>query len=126
MSGLGAVGMLKADKDGSQQLQARAFNLAEITTITHNFVRKLGQGSFGPVFYGKLPDGTEVAVKVNAADSSQGTEEFVNEVSHNIVHPHSMGFVGRMLYRLDRFRVLCLSLPNCCWRKPLSFLGPLI
>ncbi|OAE20945.1 hypothetical protein AXG93_3846s1030 [Marchantia polymorpha subsp. ruderalis] len=94
--GLGAVGMLKADKDGSQQLQARAFNLAEITTITHNFVRKLGQGSFGPVFYGKLPDGTEVAVKVNAADSSQGTEEFVNEVVllSRVHHKYLVSLVG--------------------------------
>lgn len=32
------------------------------------------------MYYGKLPGGQEVAVKVSAKGSAQGTREFLNEV----------------------------------------------
>lgn len=41
---------------------------------------KLGEGGFGPVYKGTLPDGREVAVKRLSETSSQGSEEFKNEV----------------------------------------------
>lgn len=40
----------------------------------------IGEGGFGPVYRGTLPDGQEVAVKVRSATSTQGTREFDNEV----------------------------------------------
>ncbi|KAL2607511.1 hypothetical protein R1flu_026084 [Riccia fluitans] len=83
-------------EDGSQQLQARVFSIEDIATMTQNFNKKLGQGSFGPVYYGRTADGQEVAVKVNAADSSQGTEEFVNEVVllSRVHHKYLVSLVG--------------------------------
>lgn len=42
--------------------------------------RLIGKGGFGLVYYGKLPSGQEVAVKVVAKGSSQGSCEFLNEV----------------------------------------------
>lgn len=54
--------------------------LQDVSTVTKKFSKKLGEGSFGPVYYGKLPDGREVAVKVKSADSRHGVKEFVNEV----------------------------------------------
>ncbi|KAJ3705157.1 hypothetical protein LUZ61_008862 [Rhynchospora tenuis] len=49
---------------------------------THNFGRsnKLGEGGFGIVYKGILPDGEEIAVKRLSANSKQGIDEFINEV----------------------------------------------
>ncbi|XP_028101352.1 G-type lectin S-receptor-like serine/threonine-protein kinase At1g61370 [Camellia sinensis] len=41
---------------------------------------KLGEGGFGPVYWGKLEDGQEVAVKRLSSHSGQGLEEFKNEI----------------------------------------------
>ncbi|WJX93078.1 hypothetical protein P8452_74646 [Trifolium repens] len=56
--------------------------LTVIEQITDNFseLSKLGEGGFGPVYKGTLPDGTEVAVKRLSETSGQGSEEFKNEV----------------------------------------------
>jgi hypothetical protein len=56
------------------------YTLAQVNAATNNNARLLGRGGFGPVYYGKLPGGREVAVKVSAKGSAQGTREFLNEV----------------------------------------------
>lgn len=58
------------------------FDLPTIVTATNEFAdaNKLGEGGFGPVYKGKLPDGKEIAVKRLSMRSSQGIEEFKNEV----------------------------------------------
>ena len=56
------------------------FSSTEIEEATDRFSRKIGKGSFGPVYYGKLKDGKEVAVKIMADSSSHGTRQFVTEV----------------------------------------------
>lgn len=65
--------------DGSVQ-GAKPYSLPEITAATQNFNKKIGEGGFGPVYYGKLAGGKEVAVKVSDANSRQGVNEFNNEV----------------------------------------------
>jgi len=65
--------------EGSAQ-GATPYSLAEITAATQNFNKKIGEGGFGPVYYGKLANGREVAVKVSDANSRQGVNEFNNEV----------------------------------------------
>ncbi|KAK7314055.1 hypothetical protein VNO77_39263 [Canavalia gladiata] len=59
-----------------------AIPLITILQSTDNFseASKLGQGGFGPVYKGILPDGTQVAVKRLSKASCQGSEEFKNEV----------------------------------------------
>ncbi|XP_052203592.1 cysteine-rich receptor-like protein kinase 25 isoform X5 [Diospyros lotus] len=42
---------------------------------------KLGEGGFGPVYKGTLPDGREIAVKRLSGTSHQGLQEFLNEVT---------------------------------------------
>lgn len=54
---------------------------SDVKRATRNFVNKIGEGGFGPVYFGKLPGSKmEVAVKVQAKDSSQGAREFATEV----------------------------------------------
>lgn len=54
--------------------------ILEIEEATNNFSKKIGKGSFGPVYYGRLKDGKEVAVKIMADLTSHGTKQFVTEV----------------------------------------------
>ncbi|CAK9213884.1 unnamed protein product, partial [Sphagnum troendelagicum] len=56
------------------------YSLAEVVTATNNFKIQIGKGGFGPVYYGKLEDGQEVAIKILDVKSSQGPSEFFNEV----------------------------------------------
>ncbi|CAN6470984.1 unnamed protein product [Victoria cruziana] len=75
---------------------SHCFALAEIETATAKFVKKVGSGGFGSVFYGKLNDGKEIAVKVLSANSYQGKREFSNEVSllSRIHHRNLVAFLG--------------------------------
>ncbi|XP_024192755.1 G-type lectin S-receptor-like serine/threonine-protein kinase CES101 [Rosa chinensis] len=61
----------------------RMFSFSEVVAATDNFssASKLGQGGFGPVYKGVLPDGEQVGVKRLARSSGQGLEEFVNEIT---------------------------------------------
>ncbi|XP_019707363.1 G-type lectin S-receptor-like serine/threonine-protein kinase At4g27290 isoform X1 [Elaeis guineensis] len=58
------------------------FHFSHIADATNNFSadHKLGEGGFGPVYKGQLPEGHEIAVKRLAAHSGQGLAEFKNEV----------------------------------------------
>ncbi|GMN34584.1 hypothetical protein TIFTF001_042079 [Ficus carica] len=48
--------------------------------MTKSFQEKLGQGGYGEVYRGKLPDGRLVAVKILNSSKGNG-EEFINEVA---------------------------------------------
>ncbi|THG21874.1 hypothetical protein TEA_021214 [Camellia sinensis var. sinensis] len=50
------------------------------TTDNFSDSNKLGQGGFGPVYKGQLPDGKEVAMKRLSSVSEQGLDEFTNQV----------------------------------------------
>ncbi|XP_011626152.1 probable LRR receptor-like serine/threonine-protein kinase At1g67720 [Amborella trichopoda] len=72
------------------------FTLTELEEATEQFSRKIGQGSFGPVYYGKVKDSKEVAVKILAATSTHGTQQFVNEVTllSRIHHRNLVPLIG--------------------------------
>ncbi|GKV19242.1 hypothetical protein SLEP1_g29529 [Rubroshorea leprosula] len=64
------------------QTESLQYDLATVRAATNNFCdeNKLGQGGFGAVYKGKLPNGQEVAVKRLSSGSGQGDLEFKNEV----------------------------------------------
>ncbi|XP_062095695.1 probable leucine-rich repeat receptor-like serine/threonine-protein kinase At3g14840 [Humulus lupulus] len=68
-------------KRGDDQSELHFFELDSILMATNKFsiTNKLGQGGFGPVYKGQL-HGKEVAVKRLSSSSSQGYEEFRNEI----------------------------------------------
>ncbi|CAL5355299.1 unnamed protein product [Camellia sinensis] len=80
------------------------FSYKDLQTATNNFSIKLGQGGFGSVYQGVLPDGTRLAVK-KLEGIGQGKKEFRAEVSiiGSIHHLHLVrikGFCAEGTHRL--------------------------
>ena len=61
-------------------LAPKQYSYSEIKKMTNSFINKLGQGGYGGVYKGKLPDGKLVAVKVLSESKGNG-EDFINEVA---------------------------------------------
>ncbi|KAL3740588.1 hypothetical protein ACJRO7_021808 [Eucalyptus globulus] len=63
-------------------MESLQFDLATIQAATNDFSHesKLGEGGFGEVFKGGLPNGQPIAVKRLSQSSRQGDDEFKNEV----------------------------------------------
>ncbi|XP_060194512.1 cysteine-rich receptor-like protein kinase 44 isoform X2 [Lycium barbarum] len=68
--------------DDTSFVESLQYDFSAVSAATYNFsnANKLGQGGFGPVYKGKLPNGQEVAVKRLSADSGQDDLELKNEV----------------------------------------------
>ncbi|KAL2518026.1 G-type lectin S-receptor-like serine/threonine-protein kinase SD2-5 [Abeliophyllum distichum] len=80
------------------------FSYKDLEISTSNFIVKLGQGGFGSVYQGTLPDGSQVAVK-KLEGIGQGKKEFRAEVSiiGSIHHLHLVrikGFCAEGSHRL--------------------------
>uniref|UniRef100_A0A803PY15 Uncharacterized protein n=2 Tax=Cannabis sativa TaxID=3483 RepID=A0A803PY15_CANSA len=65
-----------------ESAESLQFSFESIQLATDNFSEenKLGQGGFGAVYKGRLPDGRDIAVKRLSKGSAQGDHEFKNEV----------------------------------------------
>uniref|UniRef100_A0A0E0DNZ5 non-specific serine/threonine protein kinase n=1 Tax=Oryza meridionalis TaxID=40149 RepID=A0A0E0DNZ5_9ORYZ len=59
------------------------FSNSELKLVTDNFNSQniIGEGGYGPVYKGKLPDGRVIAVKQLSESSHQGKSQFVTEVA---------------------------------------------
>ncbi|RHN75166.1 putative protein kinase RLK-Pelle-SD-2b family [Medicago truncatula] len=80
------------------------FRYKELEIATNNFSVKLGQGGFGSVYKGVLPDGTQLAVK-KLEGNGQGKKEFRAEVSiigsiHHLNLVRLKGFCADGTHRL--------------------------
>ncbi|GLT46511.1 hypothetical protein SLA2020_202580 [Shorea laevis] len=73
----------RVEERQNEDMEIPLFELDVISKATNNFFssNKLGQGGFGPVYKGTLPDGKEIAVKCLSRSSGQGLVEFKNEVA---------------------------------------------
>ncbi|XP_039169934.1 putative cysteine-rich receptor-like protein kinase 35 [Eucalyptus grandis] len=58
------------------------FDWDNLRAATNDFSQenKLGEGGFGEVYEGRLPNGQEIAVKRLSQSSRQGVQEFMNEI----------------------------------------------
>ncbi|TVT97124.1 hypothetical protein EJB05_57635, partial [Eragrostis curvula] len=68
--------------DGNGHIEPGQLNLTVLKAATNNFseANKLGEGGFGEVFKGTLPNGEEIAVKRLSRHSSQGFSELKTEL----------------------------------------------
>ncbi|CAK9202717.1 unnamed protein product, partial [Sphagnum troendelagicum] len=80
----------------SSRQSAKFYSLAEVTAASDNFKTMIGKGGFGHVYYGKLEDGQEVAIKVLDVKSTQGPSEFFNEVDvlSRVSHRNLVSLIG--------------------------------
>ncbi|RCV21520.1 hypothetical protein SETIT_4G145900v2 [Setaria italica] len=71
------------------------YTYKELQDATNNFSNKLGQGGFGSVYLGTLPDGSRIAVK-KLESIGQGKKEFRSEVTiiGSIHHIHLVKLRG--------------------------------
>ncbi|KAI5400987.1 putative cysteine-rich receptor-like protein kinase 16, variant 2 [Lathyrus oleraceus] len=69
-------------EDDMTNVESLRFNFNATIVATNGFsnTNKLGQGGFGVVYRGELPNGQMIAVKRLSKNSTQGDEEFKNEV----------------------------------------------
>ncbi|KAJ4757617.1 cysteine-rich RECEPTOR-like kinase [Rhynchospora pubera] len=106
----------------------QVFGLDTLRIATHNFSdkNKLGQGGFGPVYKGTLPDGQEVAVKRLSGSSVQGLRELKNEVEFlaKLKHKNLVELLGCCIENKEK--ILCYEfLPNGSLDKILFAKDPL-
>ncbi|KAL0911305.1 hypothetical protein M5K25_019437 [Dendrobium thyrsiflorum] len=79
-------GKMKIHREGNlaeiTNVQSLFFDLSTLEVATTNFSEhnKLGEGGFGSVYRGLLPDGREIAVKRLSTRSRQGLSELKNEL----------------------------------------------
>ncbi|KAJ9678974.1 hypothetical protein PVL29_021019 [Vitis rotundifolia] len=93
-------------------LKPSRYSYADIKKITNNFTDKLGQGSYGTVYKGRLSNEVFVAVKIFNDFKGNG-EEFINEVRTmgTIHHVNVVRLVG---FCADGYKraLICEFLPN--------------
>uniref|UniRef100_A0ACD5VSL8 Uncharacterized protein n=1 Tax=Avena sativa TaxID=4498 RepID=A0ACD5VSL8_AVESA len=104
----------KAPRDDVGQESGRyvfpeQFTLPLLRAATGNFApeNKLGEGGFGQVFKGILPDGQEIAVKRLSQSSSQGFHELRNELllAAKLLHRNLVRLHGACLEEREKLLV---------------------
>ncbi|KAF3663150.1 putative secologanin synthase-like [Capsicum annuum] len=90
-------GVEEAEEDFLDQVPGMPirFSYEELTVMTENFSKKLGEGGFGSVFEGIMSDGTKLAVK-HLQGVSNMKKSFLAEVATigSIQHVHLVRLVG--------------------------------
>ncbi|CAN4078261.1 unnamed protein product [Withania somnifera] len=93
---LGTSGKKRQEKKGDIEL--KFFELHDLKVATNNFSpdKKIGEGGFGSVFKGQLPDGQQIAVKRLSTESRQGISEFKTEalIIAKLQHRNLVRFLG--------------------------------
>uniref|UniRef100_A0A0D9X053 Receptor-like serine/threonine-protein kinase n=1 Tax=Leersia perrieri TaxID=77586 RepID=A0A0D9X053_9ORYZ len=93
----------------STDLNITLFDINTIALSTDNFANsaKLGEGGFGPVYKGELDGGQVVAVKRLSKFSTQGLDEFKNEVMliARLQHVNLVRLLGCCIHGEERMLV---------------------
>ncbi|RZC68351.1 hypothetical protein C5167_031606 [Papaver somniferum] len=107
---INSYGSYKGPDSGTLMSGAQSsFTYDDLMGITEGFARKnvIGEGGFGAVYKGYLPDGRTVAVKQLKAGSGQGEREFRAEVDiiSRVHHRHLVSLVGYCIADAQRLLV---------------------
>ncbi|MCD9559971.1 hypothetical protein HAX54_018352 [Datura stramonium] len=88
----------KKRQEKKGDIELKFFELHDLKAATDNFSpdKKIGEGGFGPVFKGQLPDGQQIAVKRLSTQSRQGIGEFKTEalLIAKLQHRNLVRFLG--------------------------------
>ncbi|KAJ0874425.1 putative protein kinase RLK-Pelle-DLSV family [Helianthus annuus] len=97
------------NRSGDEDVELPLFGLSTLLKATDNFSNnnKLGEGGFGPVYKGVLEDGKEIAVKRLANTSTQGLQEFKNEVISisKLQHRNLVKLLGYCIEREEKMLI---------------------
>ncbi|XP_047964949.1 LEAF RUST 10 DISEASE-RESISTANCE LOCUS RECEPTOR-LIKE PROTEIN KINASE-like 1.1 isoform X5 [Salvia hispanica] len=107
----------KADiEDGSFNFGIPIFSYSELVEATGNFdpSKELGDGGFGTVYYGKLHDGREVAIKRLYEHNYRRVEQFLNEIKilTSLRHPNLVSLYGCTSRRSRELLLVYEYIPN--------------
>ncbi|KAK7272324.1 hypothetical protein RJT34_28843 [Clitoria ternatea] len=78
----GLIGLGSLEEKNIDGIEVPCYTFASIVAATDNFSdsNKLGRGGYGHVYKGRFPGGQDIAVKRLSSVSTQGLQEFKNEV----------------------------------------------
>ncbi|KAD3067174.1 hypothetical protein R6Q59_018732 [Mikania micrantha] len=79
-----------------QNLKLYSYKELRIATDDFSPANKIGEGGFGPVYWGRLKHGKYAAIKVLSAESKQGAREFLTEIKviYDIEHENLAKICG--------------------------------
>ncbi|KAK8452956.1 hypothetical protein SEVIR_5G204800v4 [Setaria viridis] len=97
------------EAEDGEMVDSMMIELSTLRAATGDFddSNKLGEGGFGAVYKGVLPDGEEVAVKRLSSSSTQGLEQLKNELAlvAKLKHKNLVRLVGVCLEQQERLLV---------------------
>ncbi|KAL1531858.1 non-specific serine/threonine protein kinase [Salvia divinorum] len=103
-------------EDGSFNFGIPIFSYNELVEATGNFdpSKELGDGGFGTVYYGKLRDGREVAIKRLYEHNYRRVEQFLNEIKilTSLRHPNLVSLYGCTSRRSRELLLVYEYIPN--------------
>lgn len=78
LSAAGTVNIL--EKQLALDNTAIRYSFQDLENATNHFKETLGEGSLGPVYRGRLSDGTDVAIKMRSDGLHLNADSFLGEV----------------------------------------------
>ncbi|XP_062190053.1 cysteine-rich receptor-like protein kinase 6 [Phragmites australis] len=101
--------MYPTEAEDVEMVDSMMIDVSTLRAATGNFdeSNKLGEGGFGAVYKGVLPNGDEIAVKRLSKSSTQGVEELKNELAlvAKLKHKNLVSLVGVCLEQQERLLV---------------------
>lgn len=98
-----------AEAEDVESVDSMMIDISTLRAATNDFAdsNKLGEGGFGAVYKGTLPDGEEIAVKRMSKSSTQGVEELKNELAlvAKLKHKNLVWLIGVCLEQQERLLV---------------------